>query len=110
MRIQLINFELNFCSNAMERFTVTDLLPGHNYIVQVMLRLDHESLPYQTVSIQKSHSRHCFATTSSQNQLPKTFKQAKRLQKKISQKREYPQIQQYEDNNVIVPWSQNRFR
>lgn len=87
----------------MERYTVTDLLPGHNYIVQVMLRRDHESLPYQTVNIQKSHSRHCFASISSRNQLPKTLKSGKRLQKKVSQKREYPQMQQYEDNNVIVP-------
>lgn len=87
----------------MERYTVTDLLPGHNYIVQVMLRRDHESLPYQTVNIQKNHSRHCFAPISSQNQLPKTIKPGKRSQKKISQKREYPPIQQYEDNNVIVP-------
>lgn len=87
----------------MERYTVTDLLPGHNYIVQVMLRRDHESLPYQTVNIQKSHSHHCFAPISTQNQLPKTFKLGKRSQKKISQKREYPQIQPYENNNVIVP-------
>lgn len=83
----------------MERYTVTDLSPGRNYIVQVMLRRDHESLPYQTVSIQKSHSRHC----SPQNQPPKTFTQAKRSKKRISHKKEYPQIQQYEDNNVIVP-------
>lgn len=87
----------------MERYTVTDLLPGQNYIVQVMLRLEHESLPYQTVNIQKSHSHHCSATSSSQSQLPKAIKPAKRLHKKISQKKEYPQIQQYEDNNVIVP-------
>lgn len=87
----------------MERYTVTDLMPGHNYIVQVMLRRDHESLPYQPVSIQKSRSRYCFASFSSQNQLPKTFKSGKRLQKKISQKRDYPQMKPYEDNNVIVP-------
>lgn len=88
----------------MERYTVTDLMPGHNYIVQVMLRRDHESLPYQTVIIEKSHSRHCFALISSKKQLPKIFSKVKRLQMKINQKKDFSHIQQqYEDNNVFVP-------
>lgn len=100
----LISILSHLCSNALERYTVTDLMPGHNYIVQVMLRRDHESLPYQTVNIPKSHSRHCFALISSKNQLPKTFSKVKRLQKKTNQIKNYSQFQhQYENNNVFVP-------
>lgn len=87
----------------MERYTVTGLQPGHNYIVQVMLHRDHQSLPYQTVNIRKSHSHHCFASISTAFQLPKTQKSAKRLREKNNQKTEYQKIQLFEDNNVIVP-------
>lgn len=90
-------------SNGMERYTVNDLLPGNNYIVQVMLRREQERLPYQTVHIQKSRSYYCLASINN-NKLPKTFKQIKRLQKTSnSQQKEYSQFHRDRDNNIIVP-------
>lgn len=53
----------------MERYQLKKLIPGHNYVIQVMLTIDKEFVSYQTLKIYKG--RHCYVPIlNDQNQLP----------------------------------------
>lgn len=67
-----------------------NLVPGHSYIIQVMMKIDKEFISYQTLKVLKSH--HCFVPIlSEQNQLPNTMKS------------DHLQHNEIEDNRIFIP-------
>lgn len=52
----------------MERYQLENLIPGHNYAIQVMLKIDKEFVSYEILKIFKG--RHCVHILNDHNQLP----------------------------------------
>lgn len=50
----------------MERYQLKKLIPGYNYVIQVMLTIDKDFVSYETLKIYKG--RHCYVP----KQLPNT--------------------------------------
>lgn len=74
-------------NHEMERYQLQKLIPGHNYVIQVMLTINKEFVSYQTLKIYKS--RHCYVPIlNDHNQLPNI------------------QPNLIEDNRILVPWKQ----
>lgn len=72
----------------MQRYELTDLKPGSKYVVQVILKFGNNTLPYQSLTLFKSHICH----SQENNKLPK-----------INLSKKFPPTTKLEDNNILVP-------